>query len=330
MIKLGGKVVLTGVIITRQVAFDDKSHGVMLEGVGITWYASRASIIDDTGNFDGLNFVQVAEKILAPTGIGMKIVGAIDPTPFKKLQAPKGETIFNFLDKLARDRKVILAQDEKGRFVFIGDHAAGIVGDLIEGVNIKSMQCVISDNDLYSEYYTDAQTAGGDDKYGKDAGEQRATAPGTAKRYSPLMTVIEHPVWTDQEVKTRNRAETMWREGTKVEATVVVYGWFDRNHGLWGIYQNVYVRSPMAMLDMNMSIKAVTFTQDSKAGSRTTLQVVAPWRLNDMTEFGTGNQLPPPADSKTDTTPAKPPPQFDPTKPKGNMEDLNPPGVVSP
>lgn len=334
LIKLGGKTVMMGVIITRQVAYDGKNHGVQLEGVGITWYAARASIIDETGSYDDMDLLAIAAKVLAPTGIGMKIVGKIDMTKFKKVQAPKGETIFNFLDKLARDRKVILAQDEKGRFVFLGEHSSEVIGDLVEGENILAMQCVITDSELNSEYFTDGATAGSDDKYGKDAGEQRATAKGTAKRYSPLMTVMEHPVWTDHEVKLRNRAETMWREGTKVEATVTVYGWFDRNHELWGIYQNVYVRSPMAILDMRMGIKVVTFTQDSKSGSRTTLQCVPPWALNDdSSEFATGGtNIPPPADSNTvsPNTPAQTPKAFDPTKPKGHMEDLNQPGVVSP
>ncbi len=316
MIKLGGKVVMMGVIITRQVAYDGKSHGVMLEGVGFTWYAARASIIDETGSYDDMDFLAIANKILSPTGIGMKVVGKVDMTPFKKVQAPKGETIFNFLDKLGRDRKVIVATDEKGNFVFLGDMTGvgGIVGDLVEGVNILAMQCVITDEDLNSEYFTDGATAGGDDKYGKDAGEQRARAPGTAKRYSPLLNVMEHPVWSNKEVQLRNRAEQMWHEGSKVEATVTVYGWFDRNHELWGIYQSVYVVSPMAILNMRMRIKAVTFTQDSKAGSRTTLQCVAPWRLNDDSdEFATS--------SATDTGQATTPPKFNPANPQGRLSD---------
>lgn len=336
LIKLGGQVVITGVIITRQVAYDGSQHGVMLEGVGLTWYAARASIIDQTGSYDGMDFLSIAAKVLAPTGIGMKVVGEIDPRPFKDVQAPKGETIFNFLDKLGRDRKVIVATDEKGRFVFIGEHSSGVVGDLVEGVNILKMQCIITDEDLYSEYFTEGQTPGGDDKYGPDAGEQRARAPGTAKRYSPLMNVIEHPVWDDAEIKIRNKAEQMWHEGTKVEATVTVYGWFDRTGNLWGIYQNVYVKSPMAILDMNMSIKAVTFTQDSRQGSRTTLLCVAPWRLNDNTEFVVGDQLAPPGDSKTDSAPAATPPPFDPANPNpanpptGIDPETNIPNVVSP
>jgi hypothetical protein len=57
----------------------------------------------------------------------------------------------------------------------------------------------------------------------------------------------------------------------------------------------------MAMLAQEMSLRSVTFTQDSESGTRTTLDVVACWLLNDegVGAPGTGlvpanpNALPP-------------------------------------
>jgi prophage tail gpP-like protein len=58
--------------------------------------------------------------------------------------------------------------------------------------------------------------------------------------------------------------EQQWAEGTQIQATVVVYGWFAPNGELWEPGKTVTVNSPMAMLNnIVLSIRTVTFTQDS-------------------------------------------------------------------
>jgi hypothetical protein len=65
-----------------------------------------------------------------------------------------------------------------------------------------------------------------------------------------------------------------------------------------------------------MKIQTATFTQDSKSGTTTTLELVLPWRLADK-PFGTTTgpadtapQPPPPATTSSDKPPVdpKPPP----------------------
>jgi prophage tail gpP-like protein len=85
-----------------------------------------------------------------------------------------------------------------------------------------------------------------------------------------------------QEVDRRNETEATWGVGTYIEATIVVYGWFKPGtHDLWRPGEKVFVNSPMAMLNQDLSLRSVTFTQDSESGTRTTLDLVAPWLLND-------------------------------------------------
>ena len=42
------------------------------------------------------------------------------------------------------------------------------------------------------------------------------------------------------------------------------------------------------MLMQELSIRGVTFTQDSESGTRSMLDLVAPWQLNDEGTVGTG------------------------------------------
>jgi hypothetical protein len=63
----------------------------------------------------------------------------------------------------------------------------------------------------------------------------------------------------------------------------------------------VYIKSPMAMLDVKLSILSVTFTQDRQNGSRTTLELVRPFRNKQYDEA-------PGAPSTKADTGDKPPP----------------------
>ena len=106
---------------------------------------------------------------------------------------------------------------------------------------------------------------------------------GSAKCYNPLLTPIEHPVWTKEEVELRAKNEQMFAEGQrKVEATVTVQGWFNPRTGLrWDVGQDVRFESPMTGIDdQMMKIRTVTFTQD-KSGSLTTMVIVHPSGYND-------------------------------------------------
>src|SRR5580765_3028201 len=81
-IYLGDQLAVAGVVLLRQASYDATSHGVMLQGVGLSWYVARASILDEKGNYDDMSFVQVARKVLAPFGFNPVVIGTIDSTPF--------------------------------------------------------------------------------------------------------------------------------------------------------------------------------------------------------------------------------------------------------
>jgi len=291
-IKLGGEIAITGVVTVRQTAYDANSHGVAIQGVGIQWFAFRGSIIHPTQNFKG-GFVSIAQQVLAPFDSKPRVIGEIDPTPFNKdrgINSNTGETVWQFLSRLAPDRKVVLGADVFGNILLIGPHWNDAIGPsqgidrLEEGVNILSCQALIDVTKVYSKYMTRGQTGRSDEGSPADAAQQESQPidSNTLKIYSPLMTPIEHPVWTKREVDLRNQYEATWHEGTIIEATILVQGFFTRYGKLWEAGQDVVIQSPMAMLPNELlALRSVTFTQDRSSGSRTTLDCVAPWYLQD-------------------------------------------------
>jgi len=310
-IYLGGLLAVVGMILVRQVAYDARTHGVMLQGVGRTWCAQRASILGKN-NFDGMSFEQVARSVLAPTGVKLVPVGKLNPLPFVRLQNEPGETIWNFLERIARPRGIVLGSDHEGNMLAIDYHKGEVVRELIEGQNILRCQCTKSVKDKYSYYWVRGQTAANNQQHGRKASEQEAKAPGSLQCYSPLLTPAEQPVWNEMEVAQRAYNEALWHESTDIEANITVQGWLTADAGLWLAGQDIYVWSPMAMLDMVMKVETATFTQDRSSGTLTTLHLVPPWRLKDQSDLNVGRpgvpQPPGPATSTMNQPPVSPKP----------------------
>jgi prophage tail gpP-like protein len=280
-ITLAGQLACTGLIEIRQVAYDAHQHGVMLIGKTNTHAAARSSVDTQTGNFDNKNIQQVAQEVLAPYQVGLKIIGSLDLTPFVHLQNEKGELVWDFLERIARFRGAIMGSDEKGNFLLIGDHNYTRVADLIEGVNIKSCQCTIRQDQMYMNLDAHGQTSASDDNAGPQASEMKATAQGNLPfPYCKLITPCEVPVRTQAEVQKRADTEKKWTDGTEVQANITVQGWLRDGASLWKAGDQVFVKSPMAMLNQELKIRTVTFTQDNNNGTETILDLVVPGLLN--------------------------------------------------
>jgi prophage tail gpP-like protein len=322
-IYLGGHLAVNGIILTRQTVYAAEHHAVQLEGVGITWAAARSSILDKESKFDGMTFEQVARKVIAPTGVGVDVIGSLNPTPFDKLKNQPGETVWDFLERIARPRGIVLGSNPYGAFLLIGDHAFASVENLIEGVNVLRMNCIISIANTRSDFRVRGQTRASDQQHGTKASEQEAGVAGSLKLYSPLLTPAEQPVWSVAELADRAKNEAVWNEGTIVTATAVVQGWLRAGGALWMAGDKVTVWSPMAMLNMEMKIRTATFTQDEQ-GTLTTLDLVAPWLLKDKGDFNVGRPGVPqePADAKPNSDPAQ-------TPPDGKVPEL-PPATLPP
>jgi len=311
-ILLAGQLAASGVILQRQVAYDAKSRAVQLSGAGRTYFAATSSIDSKTSNFDKMSLKPIADKILAPFGVTALQIGMIDATPFDRLQSQPGELVFDFLDRLARVRGVTIGADHLGNMLLIGEHTRPIVQQLYEGENILKMQCVISNEQVSSIYATKGQKAVADGTGPRQSAEMQAQVRGNALKGAMrkfLETVMEQPVKTQAEVEARANYDAIQREGATITAHVTVQGWLRDGKTLWRPGDNVWVYSPMAMLNLAMKIQTATFTQDNRSGTLTTLELVLPWRLGDK-PYGRPTETPFPqgGDPVVDSAPQPPAP----------------------
>lgn len=289
-INLGGIDVIRGIIETRQVGYDANRHGVELQGKSLTAWPARSSVNTKTGSFDGMTFEQVARKVLSEYPVGVKVVGNLNNQPFEKLQNQPGEMIWDFLERIARPRGIVLGTDSFNNFLLIDNHTKPVLNtELIEGQNIKSMQCVMHKEALYTEYKVIGQTSGNDQSFGSSNNELEGSWGGSSPAKALLITPAEQPVKSIQEIIDRAKNEAIWHEYMQVECTVVVQGWFRDNETLWWPLDNVFVHSPMCPLSQVMKIQHVTFEQNNNGGTFTTLDLVQPWALKDIGQFNPTN-----------------------------------------
>jgi len=314
-IKLGGQLAVTGIIVTRQTAYDATHHQIQFEGRGVTWLAARASHLDTTGNFDGMSFLEAAETVLAPfagDGVGITIRGELDPKPFPKLQIQPGETIWNFIERIGRPRGVVIGTDPKGNFIFTGYHTTEPGDMVIEGKNIKTCNAILSIEGIFSEYDVRGSQPGDDQTNGAAASEVHGEHPGdlgkySARSYSPNLTPAEEP-GDQSDMQDRAKHEHEWHDFTYAQAVVTVYGWLQQNGLLWQAGQSVLLYSPMIPFNQVMSVQRVTFTQSSAHGTLTTLDLVLPGLLQGSALFNVSKGVPDISDKpKEGTTPQKQP-----------------------
>jgi prophage tail gpP-like protein len=284
-VKLAGQdAIMDGLILTRQVAYDAYRHGIMIWGVSKTYPAVSGSMNHATHSFDDKDIKAITDECLKPTGVTCEIRGNVDLTKWPYMHCQPGESLHSFIERIARDRNVILTCDEKGKLLLVArDYDNGSQGQLIEGVNILKMQCVMSKKDAYSKYIIDGQTPASNKLNGKAASEQRKTEDGTSEQYKVRIIPMEQPVTTQKEVEQRAQNEKMFSQSQELQATVTVQGWqpggAQGGGELWKKGKKVKVKSPMAMLDEDLAIQQVTFTQDDRSGSLTTLVLVQPFKV---------------------------------------------------
>jgi prophage tail gpP-like protein len=304
---LGGQLAITGIILTRQTAYDARNHTVELSGAGKTWAAATSSIDqkNNKGNFDNMPIKAICDKVFADFGVNVLQVGTVDQTPFDKCQSHPGELTFDFADKLARTRGATLGSDHLGNMLLIGEHSNPVVQNLTEGENILKMQCIISNEMMSTDYSVLGQAPNAEEVSASQAAEMEAQVPGTLKNFRKfIQTVAEQPVKSMGELQSRAAFEARFREGTLIRAFVTVQGWLRDGTNLWRAGDDVFVKSPMAMLNMVLKIQTATFQQDNHTGTTTVLELVLPWMLADQ-PYGTGvasegpNMPQPPGPAKT-------------------------------
>lgn len=282
-ILLAGFGAFRGKVVTRQVYFDANNHHVEIQCSTIVDF-NNASVISKTGEWINKTFEQIAREVLDKVGVKLIIEGGSLPAiKFPRVNAAPGESIFGFLDTLARSLAasgglgIGFTSNENGDFVVVVGPSGGS-DTLVEGENILIGREILFSSSAGSSIILYSQGPGTDQKNGAAVAHQpyyskKETTPFT-KGVPPNITHSDIPTSSTDVLKGRADNESAWSGEDEMTVEATVYGWLRPSGGLWRRNQTVNVKSPsLLMKGEPLRAKTVTFTQDDRTGTRTTLEL---------------------------------------------------------
>jgi prophage tail gpP-like protein len=281
-ISLGGEKFITGQILVRQVVLNATTHAVQLKGMSISANLNRGSFEGGTGQFREFTFSQVANSIVARQQPPMKFIVKDPPPgwdePFRDTQVFHGESDFQFLERLARMRGIVLTTDNDGNLVggsLKRDKAP--IATLVEGKNIVSITAVMQ-SAMNSRVRVTGQQKGGDNVLEKDAAQVSATAENPAAKDGKTRIVVAESAITKREAQLRADMEMAKSIAQSVQVQVVVQGWKRPDGKLWDVGEMVTVIAPSVFPNeggrVALYVQALTFSQSPEMpGSITTLEL---------------------------------------------------------
>jgi len=271
-LQVGGRQVVNGFIDSVDSQISATQRTLTVSGRSLAGDLVDCSYVGLSQFRDSPTMQDIVDQMLEPFGI--TAIFKSDGGSFDKIDIRQGEKVAEVIDRMAREKNLIVYSDFDGNLVFDVNSSARAESEIIQGVNMLSASVQRNNMDRFSEYIIKTQTSG-------IIGEpQNATQnTGTVSdqgitRYRPLLLVGENSA-NSQNAQQRASYESNIRAAKSETFNVTVQGWFQRNGDLWDINNLVGLRSSYLDHDGDLLIDGVTFSK-SNAGTTTALTLVRP------------------------------------------------------
>lgn len=315
---IGADLVLTGYVDATPIKYDGKSVGVgvkgrsktadlvdccpvpsgeSLGGQAMPW----GDVIGATGGV--LNVIKppaksaaqwrqqkmevIAAALAAPYGV--RVISETDTgKAIPEHQVQVGESVFESIDRMMRQRHVLSSDNERGDLVFIDVGSAGRAGTAIElGVNVLSASTELDYKGVFSDYIVKGQRVGNDDTYASDVSEEQgeavddssttatgetATASDARAKRRRVLVVKQTGHADDGSCKDRAEYERAHRAAKALQTSYTVVGWRQADGSLWRPNTIVRVRDALIGFDTEMVIAEISWVMD-KDGLRSEIRV---------------------------------------------------------
>lgn len=286
-VMIGGVRAIRGYVDSRQGAWSFTDHTLQIDGRSKTGDMIDCSADEPKGEFKGVTLDALARRLLKPFGLQVTVKGDMG-APFPVVRLQPGETPFEVIERLARNRGLYVTDDEEGNLVLADGEALGEAApvELAEGKNVLAASESAQTDKKHSKVKVKGQrprvtdedeAADEDESNGLDDVEDEAEDD-TVGRHRPLILPADEP-GDKAAMKDRAEREVAKRKAEGVEYSVTVQGFFARPGRLWTPGDRVRFASPMLQVDRELAIKEVEFKQSFGEGSITQLSLCQPSAL---------------------------------------------------
>lgn len=308
---IGDDLVMTGYVDATPIRYDGKSVGVGVKGrsktadlVDCCPAGQGAALVDSWADVKAKPDSKAGKVIKPPTNsanqwrnVKMETIAAALAAPYgvrviaeantgKAIpdhQINPGETVFESIDRMMRQRHVLSTDNEKGDLVFIDIGSGGRTTTAIElGKNVLAADAPLDYKDVFSEYIVKGQMIGSDDPAAANAAESQGTATGdtasvkdTLAKRRRVLVLKQSGQADDGSCKDRAEYERAHRAAKALQTNYTLLGWRQEDGRLWLPNMIVPVRDDLVGFNADMVIAEVSWIL-ANDGMRTEVRVGPP------------------------------------------------------
>ncbi|WP_311567231.1 phage baseplate assembly protein [Photobacterium arenosum] len=271
---IGNEVLATGYVAERLPSYDGKSINYEITCRDKTKDLVESSVLHASGEWKDINLQAMAKEICAPYGIGVVVETDIGAA-FTTIRLEQGESGFELLERLSRQRGVLLTSDANGNLVLTRGSKSKLATRLELGKNILAARGRFSEDSRFNQYIVKGVADALDGwEPSQVSGNQVVIKDNLVQRYRPKIIITEE-VFTAEGASRRGQWQRQRAIGQSFSSEITVQGWRMPDGQLWPLNRRVDVVCPIQELNHEMLISTVTFIEDDN-GRVTVLNVVPP------------------------------------------------------
>lgn len=221
--------------------------------------------------FGGLNLEEIAKRLAEPFGISV-VFEASPGAAFEQTNCEPTRNVLTFLSDLARDRGLVVANDEEGRLVFRRDESAG---DPVASLREGEAPLLAVTPEFSPQQYFSVITAIEPVMVGGVGASYSVRNPALTSALRPHNFAVQDVESEDVEESAAAKAGRMI--GNAVRYSVDVATWRTPDGQVWTPGQRITLKAPSAMIyrDFEFEVRGVTLSE-SDSGRSATLVLAIP------------------------------------------------------
>jgi prophage tail gpP-like protein len=270
-VDLDGQTVISGYIDELSTRISADAREITVSGRDKTGDIVDCSVRDEPAQFKKQTLLQLASSVCSPHGVDVTLATDAGEV-FKTAAIQPGESVFEFLERHARTRGVLLVPDMRGGLIITGPGKTKASTALVEGKNILSASVSINASRRFATYTVKGHTAGADDSWDVKRSVKGSVTDEGVRKNRKLLIVAEGEM-TLSAAKTRAQWESTVRNARATTISVTVTGWTQENGKLWRLNDLVELQAPKLGVSGTFLITETTFSQSSDAGTVTVLEL---------------------------------------------------------
>ncbi len=269
---LGKTPLYEGYVDRFSATITSSSRNLTISGRDKTADLIDCSVVGSS-EYNDIDFTGIATELLKPFNIKLLVKTDVGKK-FSKFTIRQGETVFEALDRAAKERSLLLLSSTHGNLIVDKKGAQISSNELIEGVNILSAAVSIDNGNRFSEYIVKGQQSG---VLGSTSDATKSQGKAFDKgivRYRPTLILAENAVDADGAQK-RAEWEASFRAAESTKVNVTVQGWRTKDGELWETNKIVHANIRSIGINQDMLIARVKY-DESERGRRVEMELIRP------------------------------------------------------